>query len=277
MKSANSKIDVLQAENDQLKAKRSPNIQMKKEIEDLKEQISEKDNAIDNLKKSIKEEKSLRMNLMKQKQKIEANTEVKKQEDKDTTNMRAEIASLKKTIKDLEVSKWEIEKKLKEQVEHCKNKLKEKSNEITILEKNYEKSKMLVMKYENELKLIQTKLTKHQPSNVPKTVTVNKQVQISNDDDLLKKLKNDLKKVSEENKNLQIKVKNLEERLEKQIMKEKELKTLLQESLQREKLTTIFEENEDKDNQMEQLLQENAQLKVELRMTEFEMKKQFKS
>ncbi len=55
--------------------------------------------------------------------------------------------------------------------------------------------------------------------------------------------------------------------------KENELKILLQESLQREKMATIYEEKIDLDKHCEKLLQENAQIKVELRMAEFELRR----
>ena len=54
---------------------------------------------------------------------------------------------------------------------------------------------------------------------------------------------------------------------------ESELKTLLQESVKREKLATIYEEKSQVDQQLDQLLQENARIKVELRMAEFELRK----
>ena len=56
---------------------------------------------------------------------------------------------------------------------------------------------------------------------------------------------------------------------------ESELKTLLSESVKREKLATIQEESTPLDKHLEQLLQENAQIKVELRMAEFQLKKRW--
>jgi len=56
---------------------------------------------------------------------------------------------------------------------------------------------------------------------------------------------------------------------------ETELKTLLEESQKREKLVTIQEESTEVDKQCDKLLQENARIKVELRMAEFELKKRF--
>lgn len=60
---------------------------------------------------------------------------------------------------------------------------------------------------------------------------------------------------------------------------ETELKTLLEESLRREKMSTFEEENKgtdkERDKHWNQLLRENARIKVELRMAEFELKKRF--
>jgi hypothetical protein len=70
--------------------------------------------------------------------------------------------------------------------------------------------------------------------------------------------------------------KKLKENLELKSQIESELKILLQESLKREKLGTIYEENLELDKQYETLLQENAQLKVQLRMAEFEFSRQSK-
>jgi hypothetical protein len=70
--------------------------------------------------------------------------------------------------------------------------------------------------------------------------------------------------------------KKLKENLEIKSQIESELKILLQESLKREKLGTIYEENLELDKQYETLLQENAQLKVQLRMAEFEFSRQSK-
>jgi hypothetical protein len=70
--------------------------------------------------------------------------------------------------------------------------------------------------------------------------------------------------------------KKLKENLEIKSQIESELKILLQESLKREKLGTIYEENLELDKQYETLLQENAHLKVELRMAEFEFSRQSK-
>lgn len=75
-------------------------------------------------------------------------------------------------------------------------------------------------------------------------------------------------------KELESEAKELKEKLELKSQIESELKILLQESLKREKLSTIYEEKVDLDKHYETLLQENAQLKVELRMAEFELKRQ---
>jgi len=74
-------------------------------------------------------------------------------------------------------------------------------------------------------------------------------------------------------KEIECEANKLKENLEFKSQIESELKILLQESLKREKLATIYEEN-NLDKQYEILLQENAQLKVELRMAEFEFKRQ---
>lgn len=52
-----------------------------------------------------------------------------------------------------------------------------------------------------------------------------------------------------------------------------ELRTLLQESIQREKIGKISREKLNADGICENLLKENAQLKVELRLAEFECKR----
>jgi hypothetical protein len=77
-------------------------------------------------------------------------------------------------------------------------------------------------------------------------------------------------------KEMESEANKLKENLEIKSQIESELKILLQESLKREKLGTIHEENLDLDKQYETLLQENAQLKVELRMAEFEFSRQSK-
>jgi hypothetical protein len=77
-------------------------------------------------------------------------------------------------------------------------------------------------------------------------------------------------------KEMESEANKLKENLEIKSQIESELKILLQESLKREKLGTINEENLDLDKQYETLLQENAQLKVELRMAEFEFSRQSK-
>jgi len=76
-----------------------------------------------------------------------------------------------------------------------------------------------------------------------------------------------------DNKILEEKSINLTTNISQKNKIEAELKILLQESLKREKLATIYEENMDFDLQNEKLLQENARLKVELRMAEFELSK----
>jgi len=75
-------------------------------------------------------------------------------------------------------------------------------------------------------------------------------------------------------KELESEANQLKQDLELKRHIESELRILLQESLKREKLATIYEENLDLDKQYETLLQENAQLKVQLRMAEFEFKRQ---
>jgi len=63
----------------------------------------------------------------------------------------------------------------------------------------------------------------------------------------------------------------LRKSLEMSGQKESELKTLLEESVKREKLATIHEKNVECDQQYDHLLEENARIKVELRMAEFEL------
>jgi len=63
----------------------------------------------------------------------------------------------------------------------------------------------------------------------------------------------------------------LRKSLEMSGQKESELKTLLEESVKREKLATIHEKNVEYDQQYDHLLEENARIKVELRMAEFEL------
>jgi chromosome segregation ATPase len=198
----NIKMKICQNENEQLKMKRSaPNAQLKELIEQLREECKQKDIVINNLNKTIKDDRSMRAMSAVRKPKDEFtkkdNTKVNNDLFQEIANLRKEIETQKTTIKNLEILKWDYEKNLKEIKEQTKLKLKEKDNEISDLQKKLEKIKVRLDKNESERQLLQNKIAKN--DSMRKNInTFNKSTQINStdsDQQEKRKLKQDLKKV----------------------------------------------------------------------------------
>lgn len=195
-------MKIYQNENEQLKMKRSaPNTQLKELIEQLREECKQKDIVINNLNKTIKDDRSMRAMSAVRKPKDEFtkkdNTKVNNDLFQEIANLRKEIETQKTTIKNLEILKWDYEKNLKEIKEQTKLKLKEKDNEISDLQKKLEKIKVRLDKNESERQLLQNKIAKN--DSMRKNInTFNKSTQINStdsDQQEKRKLKQDLKKV----------------------------------------------------------------------------------
>jgi chromosome segregation ATPase len=198
----NIKMKICQNENEQLKMKRSaPNAQLKELIEQLREECKQKDIVINNLNKTIKDDRSMRAMSAVRKPKDEFtkkdNTKVNNDLFQEIANLRKEIETQKTTIKNLEILKCDYEKNLKEIKEQTKLKLKEKDNEISDLQKKLEKIKVRLDKNESERQLLQNKIAKN--DSMRKNInTFNKSTQINStdsDQQEKRKLKQDLKKV----------------------------------------------------------------------------------
>ncbi len=176
LEQVNQQNQLLKTENETLKQKRiNPNLNLKREIELLKEQCLEKENIIANLNKKLKDERHLRTvssPVKRTKQSNESHIKsIKKEETDNLSELINENEKLKTRIKEMEVNKWELEKRMKEMSEHNKVKMRDKANEIAILEKNYEKAKTLVNKNENEIHSLHEKISKI--SFVPKKNLMN--------------------------------------------------------------------------------------------------------
>ncbi|CAG2107904.1 unnamed protein product [Medioppia subpectinata] len=269
-----AKLMAFQSENEELKNKRmNPNTQLKQTIEELREECQQKDGLINTLKKNIKDDRAMRAASAVRRPKDESIKRDKKVDNElfqEIADLRALTETQKQTIKHLEVVKWDYEKNLKELKDQLKQKAKEKENEVTVLREKVDKIKVRLNKNESEKHLLQNKVTQREKTQKNRqhkwTQTLG-----ANSEQELHKLKQVMKTEKENETNI------LKNELEMNRQKVCELKTLLEESVKREKLSTIHENSTECDQQYDQILQENARIKVELRMAEFELNRRSQS
>ncbi|RWS31305.1 hypothetical protein B4U80_13118 [Leptotrombidium deliense] len=268
---ANEKLKVkeFEEENEKLRLKSSVNkyIQLKKEIERLESENQEKTKYIEKLQKTLKDERAMRSATTVT---VKANKQKSDVKDADGNTLRKqlnevlnEVSQQKETIKELEMKKWALEKKVAELSESLKVRLKQKSDEVQKVEKDLQKVKKLFEKCEKEKFAIEDRLNKTLSK-------IDKEKEPSTADN---KLVDEMNKLSEEKTALSLKLESAQKDLEHRKQNEQELKVLLAESMQREKLSTISEDDRKSDDHFSKLLQENAQLKVELRMAEYELQR----
>ncbi|CAG2170120.1 unnamed protein product [Oppiella nova] len=270
----NAKLKAFQSENEELKTKRmNPNTQLKQTVEDLKEESQQKDLLISTLKKSIKDDRAMRAVSAVRRPKeddIKRDKKVDNQLFQEIADLRAMTETQKNTIKHLEVVKWDYEKNLKELKEQMKQKAKEKEMEISELKEKIDKIKVRMNRNENEKQLLQNKVTLREKTQKNRQQKWTQTTGAVSEQDV-NKLKQEMKTLRHELKERENESNVLRKSLEMSGQKESELKTLLEESVKREKLATIHEKNVECDQQYDHLLEENARIKVELRMAEFEL------
>lgn len=282
------RIAELENENESLQRKCSLSLstQLKNQVNQLKDEVKRKDRTIAGLEKSLKDERMLRIGTLSAKvsKKVtssNSNTSIKDQDrEGESVKLREEIESKKRLIRDIELNRWETEKKLKELLEATSVKLKEKTVENEKLTGTVDRLKSLLLKRE---------------SVSSKSVRKKKFVTFSADQE---------KEQSDETKessscaapHVEAKASEASDAGSKtnrrrqscpsitgstyhpphssSPQRETELQILLQESLQREKLAALRLTSQMQEISADQLLlQENAHLKVELRMAEFELRK----
>ncbi|RWS14830.1 centrosomal protein of 290 kDa-like protein [Dinothrombium tinctorium] len=255
----------LEEENDKLRLKSSINkyVQLRKQIEKLENECNEKQKTIEKLQKSLRDERTMRVAIRASSSSAPRPTRSEWSEN-EVANLQqklneanSELSKCKQTIKELEIKRWDLEKKLSETSESFRLKLKEKCEEILKLECDLKKLKKLFAKFEKEKSV--TAIDDHHQKQ---------QVEADN------RLVYEISKLENEKLELEAKIDEYERELAELKANESELRILLSECLRREKLSTISEDNRvNSDEQLTKLLQENAQLKVELRMTEYELRR----
>ncbi|XP_054164795.1 centrosomal protein of 290 kDa-like [Oppia nitens] len=256
----NQKLMSYHTENEELRHKRTnPNVQLKQLVEELREEYDRAMRAASAVKRPQNETER-------------RDKKVDNELFQELADLRTTIETQKQNIRHLEVSKWDSDKNIKELKEKLKNKIKAKDIEMGELKEKLDKMKDLFNKTDNEKQLLQNKI--NQREKVSKN-SQNKWTQTSGANNELdfNKFKQEIKTLKSEFKDKENEVNNLRKELQLNRDIECELKTLLEESVKREKLSTIHEESPQYDQQYEQLLQENARMKVELRMTEYELKR----
>ena len=194
-----AKLLLYQTENEELRVKRiSPTTQLKQTIDELREELKQKDSIINSLSKTIKDDRAMRASSAQKRPKDQTTSRDKKVDNElfqEIANLRTISETQKKTINSFEITKWDLEKNLKEARDLLKNKIKEKDIEINELKAKLEKLKIRLNKNENDKQLLQNKVLKKE--NIQRD---HKSTQITpqNQNDLIK-LKNELKKVSKFN------------------------------------------------------------------------------
>lgn len=194
-----AKLLLYQTENEELRVKRiSPTTQLKQTIDELREELKQKDSIINSLSKTIKDDRAMRASSAQKRPKDQTTSRDKKVDNElfqEIANLRTISETQKKTINSFEITKWDLEKNLKEARDLLKNKIKEKDIEISELKAKLEKLKIRLNKNENDKQLLQNKVLKKE--NIQRD---HKSTQITpqNQNDLIK-LKNELKKVSKFN------------------------------------------------------------------------------
>ena len=202
LQTKNAKLIAFESENEELRLKRmTPTSQLKQTIQELREDLKQRDSVINSLSKTIKDDRSMRAHSGLRRSKDETTGRDKKVDNElfqEIANLRAVTETQKKTITGLEVIKWDLEKNLKDIKEQIKLKLKDKDKEINELNEKLEKIKINRNKIETEKQFLQNKVIKRE-TTLKNSLNKSTQISSQNNDNELIKLKNELKKVLEIN------------------------------------------------------------------------------
>lgn len=259
----------------QRKGSLTQNTNLRNQVNQLKDEIKSKEKTIANLSKNLKEERLLRVGAHTVTASVKKGKSTKEEDEKEkeVSRLREEIEGKKRLIRENELSRWESEKKMKDSLESAITRLKDKTEESEKLAKSVDRLKGMLMKRE----------TRKVGNKKKKSVTFST--------DQLPAIHRPASPPTEEDETMDEECMAMDEKRRRSYpsdqtahqmstpdssnLREEELKILLQESLEREKLSALrLTSSQMHDVPVDQqLLQENAHLKVELRMAEFELKK----
>ena len=278
------KITELEDEIESLQRKCSlnQNTQLRNQVNQLKDEVKSKEKTIASLTKNLKDERMLRIGTVTSSSSItvKKNRSSKEDEDRDqeATRLRQEIEAKKRLIRENELSRWESEKKLKESVDSAIAKLKEKTEEIEKLTKSVDRLKALLLKRDRNKQPKKKKSVTFSSDQVPELhVLPSPPTEAEHEEAVEEEVEGEGAGAGTAERRRRSYPCDDAEELSRSSQREKELKILLTESLEREKLAALRLTSQMQEVSVDQLLlQENAHLKVELRMAEFELNRRNK-
>lgn len=265
---AREKVSRLEQENEDLRKRSSSHstvVVLRNEVNHLKDEIKSREATITSLNKSLKEERLLRVTSKVTDTKPSSKSQNEVLLESQLKSLRQEVEETKKLLRDHELKKWETEKRIKEVNETLKTQVKQQSKEIRRLKDFIDRQRNLLQK---------NSLPGHQ---------LLKEEEIKDHVSSVKKKTVSFESVSFEEppvKHQAVQVDSIRRRSSLVSQSEKdarleEVKILLEESLQREKLAALrLTSSQFPEMTVDEiLLQENASLKVELRMALFQLHK----
>jgi hypothetical protein len=271
----------------QRKSAMNQNTLLRNQVNQLKDEVKSKEKTIANLTKNLKDERMLRIGTVTSSPSSSSAATAKKirsqkedeDREKEISRLKQEVDDQKRLMRENELSRWESEKKLKESIDSLITKLKEKTEEAEKLTKNIDRLKLLLTKRDRS----KNQQHQQQPVKKKKSVTfsadqvpeLHVQPASPSQEHELEQRDDDEEQGVEcgiiDRRRRSYPCDEAEE-LSRSSQREKELKILLTESLEREKLSALRLTSQMQEVSVDQqLLQENAHLKVELRMAEFEL------
>lgn len=221
-------------------------VTMKNELNHLQEEVKAKESVIESLHKRLQEERRNRIVTKTVKVKESLGNEMNISTiNSFAEHLKEELERKEKQVKQLELTKWNNEKKYQDKIQELSKKLDHERDENGKLDQMVKRLKFILEK--KKIAFTSPQQEKGQTSKL-----VSSDVKVKKSQQQVKQQESSLKEISE---------------------RENELRILLQESLKREKVAALrlISSNAPDVKVEENLLQENARLKVDLRMAEFEL------